>query len=428
MKPLRLLLALFTTLGIWLCGWTSAVAQSMRVHLIDVGQGASSLIEFPCAAVLIDTGGESNNQFDSTKSLMDYLNTFFQGRTDLNNTLQLLVLSHPHVDHTRGVQAVLAKYSVLNAVTNGQETGSGKAGQIALHRKAQQANLGFAAIEREKIPQGGLTNAVIDPVKCADVDPKITALWGTTTQNPGWSTPDFNNLNNHSVAIRIDFGKASFLVAGDLENAGITDFVARYKNTDMLKVDVYQVGHHGSYNATTEDYIRALAPQIAVIAMGPPTRQLQWTAWAYGHPRKVAIDLLNQYVSGSRPPVDVKVATAVKTFTTMSISKAIYGTGWDGALVLEADVNGNWKRVGTGGGSAPTPVSTSPASSTGLININTASAQELMALPMIGPGRAKAIVSYRAAHGTFASIDDLRNVPGIGAAVMSAIRDRVTAN
>src|SRR5207247_2199387 len=93
-----------------------------------------------------------------------YLKTFFQGRPDLKVTLHSVVLTHPHIDHTRGVKEVLAKYTVLNAVTNGQETGSGKDGQIALHQKAKQSNLGFAAIQREQIPPGkGLTKSVIDP-------------------------------------------------------------------------------------------------------------------------------------------------------------------------------------------------------------------------------------------------------------------------
>ena len=36
----------------------------MRAHFIDVGQGDATLLEFPCAAVLIDTGGEQNGEFD----------------------------------------------------------------------------------------------------------------------------------------------------------------------------------------------------------------------------------------------------------------------------------------------------------------------------------------------------------------------------
>src|SRR5438552_4155815 len=53
---------------------------TMRAHFIDVGQGAATLLEFPCAAVLIDTGGEANGEFDSTDSLLDYLDDFFARR------------------------------------------------------------------------------------------------------------------------------------------------------------------------------------------------------------------------------------------------------------------------------------------------------------------------------------------------------------
>jgi len=82
---------------------------TMRVHFIDVGQGAATLVEFPCAAVLIDTGGEANGEFDSTDSLLDYLDDFFSRRVDLKETFHALILTHPHIDHTRGVSAILGK-------------------------------------------------------------------------------------------------------------------------------------------------------------------------------------------------------------------------------------------------------------------------------------------------------------------------------
>src|SRR5947208_1830856 len=75
----------------------------MRVHLINVGQGCATLIEFPCAAILIDTGGESDSLFNSSDSLKAYLEDFFDKRTDLNHTLQCVYLTHPHIDHTRGI-------------------------------------------------------------------------------------------------------------------------------------------------------------------------------------------------------------------------------------------------------------------------------------------------------------------------------------
>jgi competence protein ComEA len=66
--------------------------------------------------------------------------------------------------------------------------------------------------------------------------------------------------------------------------------------------------------------------------------------------------------------------------------------------------------------------------STGLININTASASELDALPGIGPVIAKSIVDYRTAHGNFHSIDDIQNVPRIGPATFSKFKDKITVN
>src|SRR5580704_10658045 len=92
------------------------IGPAMRVHLINVGQGASTLIEFSCGAMLVDTGGEDNREFSSTKHLLQYLDGFFNSRPDLHNTLALLVLTHPHLDHTRNAMAVWSTYHVANVV------------------------------------------------------------------------------------------------------------------------------------------------------------------------------------------------------------------------------------------------------------------------------------------------------------------------
>jgi competence protein ComEA len=122
--------------------------------------------------------------------------------------------------------------------------------------------------------------------------------------------------------------------------------------------------------------------------------------------------MLLTHVSGTRPQATVQVATAVKTFTPLTIQRAVYGTGWGSTVVLEADIGGVWKA------SAVVP--------SGLVNINTASADELSTLPMIGHVRARAIVRDRTDRGPFATIEDLRRVQGIGPATISAIRNLVT--
>jgi len=400
----------------------AAAGQTMRVHFIDVGQGAATLLEFPCAAVLVDAGGERNAAFDGTATLMRYLEDFFAGRPDLQRTLAAVVLSHPHKDHTLAVPQVLANYRVLNAVTNGMETGSGRHGQIALHNLVAAAeetddpndDVGLAVVWQKNIPRGkGLSNAVIDPVQCDTVDPHITALWGRVDETMGWNAGTFDNANNHSVVLRVDFGKASLLLSGDLEEKGIESLLAYYSGSDMLDVDVVQVNHHGSHNGTTERLLAATTPAYAVMGVGGAERELPWTAWAYGHPRKAVVDLLQKRLSAQRPAVTVPVASKAKTFAPYQISKAIYGTGWDGSVVMEVDAGGLWKTFD----SAPAANKT---------DLNSASIEQLVKLPLIGPARARAIVQYREEHGAFQTVLDLQKIPGIKMGTVNAIRNLVT--
>ena len=62
-----------------------------------------------------------------------------------------------------------------------------------------------------------------------------------------------------------------------------------------------------------------------------------------------------------------------------------------------------------------------------LLNINTASIEELQTLPNIGEATAQRIVDYRTQHGNFASIDVLQNVKGIGAKTLEKLRPFVDA-
>ncbi len=73
----------------------------------------------------------------------------------------------------------------------------------------------------------------------------------------------------------------------------------------------------------------------------------------------------------------------------------------------------------------PGIVSTSHVNA-GRVNINTATVDELDALPGIGPTTAQEIVDYRLEHGNFASIQEIRNVPGIGPATYDKIKDYIT--
>jgi len=380
--------------------------SEMRVHFIDVGQGDATLLEFACGAILIDAGGENNGQFNSTEALELYLDEFFANRPDLNNEFMSLMLTHPHIDHTRGVSMVLEKYEVRNAVTNGQLKGSGRYGQIKLHQHVEQQllmgdTIGFEAVFLDQIGTEGFTSQVIDPINCGSVDPVITVLWGQIRTNPGWSTKEFSNANNHSLVIRIDFGASSLLLTGDLEDHAIEKLLEKFNNTELLDVDVYQVGHHGSKNATTDELVTAMTPEMAVISMGQATREVYWTAWMYGHPNEGVVELLESEIKRPRAAVEVMVGRRSKKFSAKKISNAIYATGWDGTVVLTTNENGDWT------------YQTAPEMRD-LLDINEASFDELVTLPSIGPAKAQAIIDYRTEHGRYSSIQALDDVPGIG--------------
>jgi len=72
------------------------------------------------------------------------------------------------------------------------------------------------------------------------------------------------------------------------------------------------------------------------------------------------------------------------------------------------------------------PDGSAPDAATAMININTASVEELDKLPGIGPSIAKAIIDYRTKNGPFKQIEDINDVKGIGDALFEKIKDQIT--
>ena len=313
---------------------------TMRVHLIDVGQGAATLVEFSCGAVLVDTGGESNDMFDSEQRLLHYLDRFFKIRPHLHSTLALLVLTHPHIDHTRSAMAVFRRYKVQNVVTDGMTTSSGGVEAADLMAAAERARVAQERVLGRDVPPHGVHDRIVDPISCADGDPDIRAFWGAvTSRDVGWDADGLDNANNDSVVMRFRLGKASFLITGDLEQDGIAEVVKRFGGE--LRADVYEVGHHASWNATTKALLDAIQPQVALISMGRVEREDTWSAWAYGHPRIEAIELLEAALTGPRrAPVHEPIGLGPKQFHDREITAPIYATGWDGNVTLTLYADG----------------------------------------------------------------------------------------
>jgi competence protein ComEC len=333
----------------------------MAAHFINVGQGQAVLLEFSCGLVLVDTGGGDSSRANWTRRFTNYLDRVFARRTDLTNrTMDVVFLTHPHIDHTRGATELGAgsRYRIGGLVTDTESTGSGIEQQNDLIEYARQRQLPLVGVQTSMIVSTqGLTDSVIDPVNCAGTDPDIRVLWGSFDQPRTW----VDNENNHSVVVRVGFGESSFLIVGDLEDAPQRAMVRRYAgNPDALNVDIYAVGHHASRNGTTRELMRAMSPEMGVISSGNPAdRETGYSAYQHGHPNLVAINLLRNATDGvsmARPartfPVGVSGGVRARpprpardpVYRDETIDRAIFGTGWDGNIVIFAHKDGG-KRV-----------------------------------------------------------------------------------
>ena len=92
----------------------------------------------------------------------------------------------------------------------------------------------------------------------------------------------------------------------------------------------------------------------------------------------------------------------------------------DENLVPEMEVNGTVDPASEG------KASEESGQSDGLVNINTATREQLMTLPGIGEAKADMIISYRDEHGCFNSIEDIMNISGIKTGVYNKIKDHIT--
>lgn len=326
----------------------------MFAHFIDVGQADATLLEFPCGAILIDAGAQDDAHVDS---LVSYLDRFFQRRTDLGRTLNSIIVTHNHIDHTRALRRVAERFTVERYIDNGQLTGTGTGNPNWIRRNATTNNRNIQVREvsdseiTELPNRNGLTDAFIDPIVCQSVDSLIRILSARLDENPGWPHGIFDNKNNHSIVVRVDFGDSSFLFTGDLEEEAIDILVGYYyqeHDTGSLDVDVYQVGHHGSHNGTTTGLVEAMTPEIAVFSMGlwdfGRDPLIRFSTFAFGHPRRIVVELLSAAIQKRRSqPLTVMVANGARNFQEFRVRKKLYGTGWDGTVKIRATAAGRFR-------------------------------------------------------------------------------------
>jgi competence protein ComEC len=254
------MIALFTLTIIW-SGILFPAKQELKVTYIDVGQGASAMIETPCSKViLIDAGGEAAYRGEpgavGERILLPLL------RSENIRKIDLAVITHPHEDHFGGFIPLVETIAV-DAMLVSPVPGSSVYYTDLLDRAA------FLGIDLYIANAGQVWSCGPDLV-LELIYPYENTFNGTS-----------GDLNNNSIVCRLRYKSISFLFTGDIEDFTVDDLLRR--NAD-LKAAVFQIPHHGGYMKAMPGLIEAVSPLVAVIQVGTNS---------FGHPHSYVLDALD---------------------------------------------------------------------------------------------------------------------------------------
>lgn len=222
-------------------------AQKLELHCIDVGQGDAILITYSepgrDVVMLIDAGSRAEYP-----KLQSYLQSKSISKIDY------LVATHPHEDHIGGMSGVINHYPI---------------GQIYMPHASTTTKTFLNLLESIKKKnmkinraRTGVTFFFGDNVKVAFLGPVKDS---------------YDNLNNYSAIIRVEYGEISFLLMGDAEQEAERDLLSLGID---IRSTIIKVGHHGSITSSSLDLLNAVRPVHAVISVGNNT---------YGHPHSATL-------------------------------------------------------------------------------------------------------------------------------------------
>ncbi len=219
------------------------------VYYLDVGQSDCSIVVCNDEVMVIDTG--------SYPQLADIQEALYALEVE---TIDYLVVTHQHDDHMSGAERLIEHYDVKNIImpTLSNENAVKSETYYRLLRAITDNNVNpISAQGLDKFNLGGASIDILAPQK------------------------QYKELNNMSIVMKITYGETAFLFQGDAESQVEKDLL--FSDFD-LSADVLKLGHHGSKTASTEKYLDAVNPEVAIVSCGQGN--------SYGHPRVTVMEYL----------------------------------------------------------------------------------------------------------------------------------------
>ena len=233
------------------------VPKNLRIYFIDVGQGDSSLIVTPLnKTILIDGGGNEFGNYNIGKNvLLPYL--LDRGIKDID----YVIVSHFDSDHFEGIQYLMEEIKIKVVIIGTQFDGSENYEKFLDIVKRKK-------IKVEMVKEGERIN--IEKNVYFDV------LWPQEERSI-----TNNSINNNALVCKLNYKNFSALFTGDIEEEAEKILLSKY-DEKILNSKVLKVAHHGSKSSSTEEFLEAVNPTVALIGVGKNNR--------YNHPYKEVLD------------------------------------------------------------------------------------------------------------------------------------------
>ena len=225
-----------------------AASSDLTVVILDVGQGASTLLYSDGQTVLVDCGGSGLD--DAGDVAADYIQSLGSSHLDA------LVLTHYHADHANGVPELLARLEVDRIILPDVTPAEPLRQEILALAEAHGCDVELIYYDDAQYTLGNAQLNIYIPL-------------------------GDGGANEAGLSVLCSSGDFDVLLTGDM-NSIVERRLVKYKN--LPDIELLVVGHHGSKNSTSEELLLATRPEMAVISVGYNS---------YGHPTDQVLERLS---------------------------------------------------------------------------------------------------------------------------------------